>query len=170
MIAPPTPPLFREEQRFSQPWLWLFIAGMDLVCAFAFLGPVAASGQMPPLRGGDITAMVFTFFLCLAITLLFLLLKLTTEVRPEGLSVRFTPLMAKPVIIPFHTVKSYHIRTYRPILEYGGWGIKRGIGGQAYNVSGNKGLQLELNDGKKILIGTRQPERLKLAVDGAANR
>jgi hypothetical protein len=33
--------------------------------------------------------------------------------------------------------------------------------GKAFNVSGNKGLQLEFNDGRKLLIGTSKPEELE---------
>jgi hypothetical protein len=52
-------------------------------------------------------------------------------------------------------------------MGYGGWGIKRGIGGLAYNVSGNQGLQLVLTDGRKILIGTQKPEQFINAMSSA---
>ena len=32
--------------------------------------------------------------------------------------------------------------------------------GKAYNVSGNRGLQLELSSGKKILIGSQRADEL----------
>jgi hypothetical protein len=34
----------------------------------------------------------------------------------------------------------------------------------AYNVSGNRGLQLELTNGKKILLGTQRPEEIAQAL------
>ncbi len=40
-------------------------------------------------------------------------------------------------------------------------GIRYGPKGTAYNVSGKIGLQLELKNGKKILIGTRKPEEIE---------
>ncbi|MES2389410.1 MAG: hypothetical protein V4543_15515, partial [Bacteroidota bacterium] len=62
------------------------------------------------------------------------------------------------------TAKAY-IRTYSPMGEYGGWGIRYGINkGWLYNVSGNMGLQLELLDGKKVLIGTRKPDEIIAAL------
>ena len=50
--------------------------------------------------------------------------------------------------------------------EYGGWGIrtislKKNI---AYTISGDKGLQIELKDGKKILLGTQNPEEVEKIV------
>ncbi len=59
---------------------------------------------------------------------------------------------------------------YRPILEYGGWGIRYGLRGRAYNVSGNRGLRVELTNGKHILFGSAKPEELKLALDNMMGR
>ena len=62
----------------------------------------------------------------------------------------------------------WEARTYRPILEYGGWGIRYTMGrGWAYNVSGNQGVQLELASGKRILIGSQRAEELARAIGEA---
>jgi hypothetical protein len=59
-------------------------------------------------------------------------------------------------------IVSWDARTYRPILEYGGWGIRYSPFGKgwAYNISGNQGVQLELMNGKRILIGSQRAEEL----------
>jgi hypothetical protein len=51
---------------------------------------------------------------------------------------------------------------YNPIRDYGGWGIwyGRGSKGNAYNVSGNKGVLLTTCDGAKVLIGSRDTKVL----------
>jgi hypothetical protein len=36
--------------------------------------------------------------------------------------------------------------------------------GMAYTVSGNRGVQIELTSGRKILIGSRRPEELAAAI------
>ena len=66
--------------------------------------------------------------------------------------------------IAFKELKGYKVRAYRPILEYGGWGIRFGLKGKAYNVSGNRGVQLELTNGKRLLIGSQRPEELWQAI------
>jgi len=55
-------------------------------------------------------------------------------------------------------------REYKPIREYGGWGIRYVIGGIAYNVYGNKGVQLILKNKKKVLVGTQKPEEFYQAI------
>ncbi|MDI6783925.1 MAG: DUF6141 family protein, partial [bacterium] len=93
---------------------------------------------------------------------LFSILKLTTEVHEDGIYIRFEPFVRKKIL--FSEMKQYTARTYRPIREYGGWGIRYGWKGTAYNVSGNRGVQLELNNGKRILIGSQRPEELVRAI------
>lgn len=64
----------------------------------------------------------------------------------------------------------YEIRKYNAIRDYGGWGVKRKLRwGRAYNVSGNIGLQIYLNNGKKVLFGTQKPQAMIYAMDAAAS-
>ncbi len=39
-------------------------------------------------------------------------------------------------------MNEFYARKYRPIREYGGWGIRYGWNGRAYSTSGNEGVQL----------------------------
>ena len=63
-------------------------------------------------------------------------------------------------------LKKSFVRQYSPIAEYGGWGLRYGFlgKGKAFNVSGDKGLQLEFMDNKKLLIGTSKPDELTEAL------
>jgi hypothetical protein len=93
---------------------------------------------------------------------LFYNLRLITEVREQGLYIRFYPLRSK--IIPYSMITSCEARTYKPLSEYGGWGIKYGPAGWAYNISGDRGAQLLLADDKRILIGSQRAEELANAI------
>lgn len=57
------------------------------------------------------------------------------------------------------------VRTYNPIGEFGGWGLRGAGKDRAFNISGNQGLQLEFKDHKKLLIGTRQAEAITKALE-----
>ena len=99
---------------------------------------------------------------------LFYLLKLITRVDAKGVHVRFFPLTHKQ--IPFENRTSCQARTYRPIREYGGWGIRFSRKGRAYNVSGNQGVQLTFKQGKPLLIGSQKPEELAAAINSHITR
>jgi hypothetical protein len=96
---------------------------------------------------------------------LFWVLKLETEVRPDGLYVRYFPFHIHFKRFGAEDFSEYYARTYRPIREYGGWGIRCSFGkGKAYNVSGNKGVQLVFKSGKRLLIGSQRDEELEEAI------
>jgi hypothetical protein len=95
---------------------------------------------------------------------------LTTEVRPSGLFVRYFPFHRRFQQIPLEGVRSCVSRVYRPIREYGGWGIRIGMAKKAYNVSGNRGVELEFEGGRKLLIGSSKPDQLASAIESIRRR
>jgi hypothetical protein len=103
----------------------------------------------------------------IAVTILFFISKLETEVRTDGLYVRFYPLHIGFKKFTREELAEFYFRTYKPIREYGGWGIRCSFTGKgkAYNVSGNRGVQLVLTNGKKLLIGSQKPDELTAAID-----
>jgi hypothetical protein len=101
---------------------------------------------------------------------LFYSFKLVTEVRYDGLYVRFFPLHFHAHKISFEEIKTYEIRKYSALKEYGGYGIRYGKNGKAYNISGNRGVQFEFLDGKRLLIGTQKPEELIQALDTVSGK
>ena len=109
-----------------------------------------------------------SFLLTAGIALLFYVLKLVTRVDRDGVHVRFYPLTSRR--IPFDDLIACHARTYRPIREYGGWGIRFSRKGMAYNVSGNQGVQLELRQGRPLLIGSQHADVLANTIDQYLNR
>lgn len=151
---------FREEQRFDQWWLWLLVlvpTGMMWYGAVQQLIFGKAFGDNPTSDTGmSILLVLFGVLL----PLFMYSLKLITEVRQDGLYVRFYPFHLSFRHYPYESINSYSVREYSPLKEYGGWGIRYGRKGMAYNVSGNLGVQLEFKGGKSLLVGSQKPEEL----------
>lgn len=146
---------FSEKQKFRQWWLWILLAGVLIV-------PIVLTLRSKPATGSMITDMLIGAAVPALIIVLFAIMELRTSVNADGIYYRFFPLHFHVHIIKWDEVKKAYTRPYSPIGEYGGWGIRMGLGGKgkAYNVSGNIGLQIELNTGKKILIGTQRPDEI----------
>ena len=93
-------------------------------------------------------------------------MELNTEIDDGKISFRYKPFHVKPRIIYWDEISDFYIREFRPIREYGGHGIQRRLKtGRAFTVSGNKGLPLVLEDGKKILIGTNKTKELAMVIE-----
>ncbi|MHC4911405.1 MAG: DUF6141 family protein [Planctomycetota bacterium] len=167
MMDDETNVIFREVQRFGL-WLrWMIAISMVFAVVIdCFALQEKASQQAPPKILPIILLIAVGILLPIAIAVLFWLLKLQTEVRTDGLYVRFFPFHINFKIFTAEDLSEHYARTYRPILEYGGWGIRCGWrGGRAYNVSGNQGVQLVLKDGKRLLIGSQRAEELAEALN-----
>ena len=163
--------IFREVQHFRQKWIWaiLLIAtvGPGLVItygAFKQLVYNVPMGNHPASNGTVILTTLMFWLIMLGLLGLFAFSRLITEVRSDGLYVRFIPFHFRYQKIKFDEVQSYEARTYHPIGEYGGWGIRYGVRGKAYNVSGNRGVEFTYRNGKHLLIGSQQADELAKAI------
>ena len=105
---------------------------------------------------------LFALFLPIFSGMISILLCLITEIKGDSIHIKFSPFTTR--IIPFSEIIKYEIRQYRPIIEYGGWGIRFNKSGKAYTVSGNIGIQIQMSTGKGILIGTQQPNEFLQAM------
>ncbi len=153
--------LFKEKQKFRQWWMWLILLSVNIFFLYGIYRQVVMGktfGDNPMSNAALIIVTVLTF----GITLLFQAFRLETIIKKDGIYVRFFPFHLRYNHYAWHDLTRCFVRKYSPLREYGGWGIRIGLGGKgkAYNVSGNQGLQLEFTTGKRLLIGTNKPEEV----------
>ena len=141
---------FREEQRFRQPWLWLIVLGAAGIAWYAAVGQLVLGRPFGDRPASDGLLLVFLLAFGVGLPLFFRALRLVTVVDAGGVHFRFIPFQMAARVIPPEYISSYAARTYRPLVEYGGWGIRSGRGGDAYNVSGDRGVQFVLAGGKRV--------------------
>ena len=156
-------------QQFRQAWIWLLIVLLVGIAWYGFLQQIVLGKPFGGNPALDLMMWIFWIVFGVGLPLLFYFVKLIVKVKEDGIHIRFFPLHSR--LILFKNLKSYEVRQYRPILDYGGWGIRWRPGkGWAYNVSGNRGVQLELADGKQLLIGSQNPEKLAQMIGKAMNK
>lgn len=148
---------FVEEQVFPRKFILL-------VPIPAVLAVVAVWGESRSGEEATPAAVVPTITaVSLAVLVWMYRMKLITTVSGGTVNLRFQGLF-KTRSIEIREIESAEAREYRPLVEYGGWGIKGGKAGWAYNVHGNRGVQLKLRDGKHLLIGSQRPGELEKAI------
>lgn len=150
--------VFKEEQRFTQSWLILVLAvstivPITLICKKYFAKHSAMT----------ISEFVISIMSIVAITSLIFIFKLTTIIDEKGIQYKFFPFHFNSKIISWDKILKAYVKTYDPIGDFGGWGLKGGFlwnkkKGKAINVSGDIGIQLELKSGKKLLLGTKKQD------------
>jgi len=103
------------------------------------------------------------FAVALVVAVWFLRLKIETEVRDDGLFICFVWLWPERTI-PWDQIRSVETRTYRPIRDFGGWGVRWAARGIVYHARGNRGVRLVLASGERVLVGSQRPDELARAI------
>lgn len=126
-------------------------------------GSAGAQGSMSAARAGAVVGVVLLF--PALITALFT--RLDVEVRPNQLFIAFGPLHLIRKRIPLADIESVRGLTYRPIREFGGWGIRPRGSRTAWTIRGNQAVRVTLQTGKEVYVGSRFPQRLEERIRSA---
>jgi hypothetical protein len=158
--------LYKEEQRFTQWWIWLLICLSFLVPAILLAIEISEQGIANELLVSFIVVVVTGLLVIIGVRTM----KLQTQVTTESIRLRFPPFFIKWKHFDKNDIEKYEVRSYKPIAEYGGWGVRfRNRSNRAYNVKGKQGLQLHLINGKKVLIGTQRKQAIAYAMEKLMN-
>ncbi len=176
MTGPVGDVLFRESQSFRQFWLWFVIVAITgVLCAVLLWGSYVQFVEGRPWGDKpmpDIGLAVITSLSVLGSVLLivwFLYMRMTTEVYENGVRLRFRGLLVDR-FLPWERLDRYSACTYRPLIEFGGWGV-RGIGKKrALNVSGDRGVRLIHGGDHELMVGSRRPDELAAAIEKASGK
>ena len=141
--------LYEEVQKVSPLLAALVIGFIALV-----IGAVATWTPEHELRE-SLPFLFAPFFLALT---LFLTLKMRTRVDGAGVHIRTLYVVRRS--LPFADLESAEAVAYRPLRDYGGWGLRISPKGKAYNMRGSRGVQLKLKDGGNVLVGSQRSEEL----------
>ncbi len=151
---------FSEKQRFKKYWVWLILFGLNGLFIFGLIKQVILGYQFGDKPMSNMGLIVVTI-LALLLSVLFFNFRLETNITTDGIYVRFFPFQLKFKFYSWKKIDQSFVREYHPIAEFGGWGIRGFSKNRAFNVSGNKGIQLIMQDGSKILIGTNKADEAK---------
>ncbi|WP_372918752.1 hypothetical protein [Salegentibacter sp.] len=156
--------IFEERQSFRQWWLFLILGVVILVISIQLFRKQAIFSEQE-----KIMLIFFALVPGILVSLLIFSMSLNTRIDSTGIKVKWKPLSFFKKQYSWNEISQVYVRTYAPIREYGGWGL-RGFGvNKAWNVSGNSGIQIKTKSGKKFLIGTREPEQAKQVLTRYSN-
>ena len=150
--------VYREEQNFD--WRVYVLLSLVLLTCWSIVPfiPVSNTTRTVLVLASGI---VPTF-------LLLCLLRMTTEVTPTGIVVWFGWIPTYRRAVPIDGVTLVEVITYRPLRDYGGWGIRYGRDGEhVMSARGDQGVRIHMTDGSRLVIGTQRPTELAQAIQGA---
>ncbi|MRI00386.1 hypothetical protein GH721_07520 [Kriegella sp. EG-1] len=159
--------VFNETQRFNQWWLWLLllaILGLVIYQSYHHFSNFEESVK-------NSVGLIIGIFTIVPVILLFVSMRLITAIDEVGIHYQFIPFQFSKKTIRWSEIIECYIRKYKPISEYGGWGFRGTFSkNKAYNVRGNKGIQIELKTKEKILIGTQNEKEVEQVIHRYFNK
>jgi len=160
---------FREVQRPRQYWLKALVYALGFFAWYALAQQIIFDKPIGDNSVPDAVIWLIWLLVGLALPLLFYRSRLIVEVRSDHLFISYIPFARRS--IHCSEIVDFQARSYHPIKEYGGWGVRRMPGNKrAYNISGDQGVELELADGQTIMIGSQRPEDLARALNNACRQ
>ena len=101
----------------------------------------------------------------IGILLLFFYGGMRTRVNRDGIAIRYGLAGIRVFRCRFDEIAGIRIRSFAPLAEFGGYGIRARRGITAYFLAGGRGIQLNLPNRRSVLIGSSNPERLASAIE-----
>jgi hypothetical protein len=141
--------VFTEVQSFDQAWMWTLLGIGTMVLLLSLL-----------LAGQWGWAMIFAGAVLVMAMSVMSSFKLNTRIDDAGVHYRSHPFFIKTKTIPWEDIDQIYVRTYSPMLDYGGWGIRLGWKGWTYTIKGNQGIQIVRKNGRRVLVGTQKPDEV----------
>ncbi len=157
--------IFLEEQRMTKP---LVLVGLSVAFIAIGISIVNDWENISQNNAGEKIIAFGGFIILILVALFIFKLNLKTRIDEKGIHFQFYPIHFSYKLIAWNEISSCYVRQYNAIFEYGGWGFKNGFRkkiGRAYNTHGDIGLQIELKNGKKILIGTQKKSKIQRVID-----
>lgn len=148
--------LFREEQRFTQWFIWIFLIGLSCIPVYGIIQQVILKNTFGSKPMSDTGLFIFLIFM-LAFSYFFWMIKLRTTVTRDHIWIHLSPLAKRK--IPWRDVAKAEIVQYSPWIGYG-LRISPSYG-TVYNIKGNKGLLMVMKNGKKVMVGTQRSRELE---------
>jgi len=86
-------------------------------------------------------------------------------VSSEGITLRYGLMGIRIFRCQLSEIASIRIRSFAPLADFGGYGIRVGRGVTAYFLAGGTGVQLDLPSRRSVLIGSSNSARLAAVIE-----
>jgi hypothetical protein len=157
-------PVYHEEQRFRQAWVWLPVLGAAALAWWAFVQQILLDRPFGDDPSPDWGVWLLLLAIGVGLPLLFIRAALVLDVTAENILIRYRPFTRRTISLA--DIDGLEVREYNAIKEYGGWGLKGWSRDKvAYNVRGNRGVDLRLRDGRSVMLGSQRPHDLADAIE-----
>jgi hypothetical protein len=161
-------PVFREEQGFKEARVRSVLATAPVIFLALVVWQVVLGHPVRWLPFSNSRLIGWTIFIWL-IYFRLITVKLVTEVWPDELSISMRGLWRERRI-PLAQIEAIETTTFNAAQDFGGYGIRTIGPKKAYVASGNRGVSIQLNRGRTVVVGSKRPDDLARTIGQLISR
>ena len=161
---------YQEKQNFRNPGVWILLSvslipvnGVLLSGCYEQLIVGMPWGTEPMNDTSLIITTLVVLIFSLAIFSLFFMLELEIEIKDKSVNYQLYPFNKN--VIQFRDLQSWEVKSIKPIMGFGGYGLRITSKSKAYIINGKNALILKPKEGKQIVLDTKKPEATKNAME-----
>jgi hypothetical protein len=153
--------LLEEIQQFTKASARDFIKILLLIVLVA----LAVSLVIQKGRLTDYNKLLIVLLPILLVVNIILASRLLTQIRSDGIYVRFPPWQPGFAIFNWTDIAEVYVREYGGMKEFMGWGIRYAPRMIGYIVAGSSCIEIVLKNGSTVIITTHRREEVKAILD-----
>ena len=123
------------------------------ISTLAFNMSFNAAGAEP-----NIGPIIFHTIILILVAIALFGFRLETKIHNGNINIKYPILLNKD--IPISEIKSVETITYRPLRDFGGWGIRYSKRGMMYSAKGKKAVKITLKNDETLFIGSQRPDEI----------
>jgi hypothetical protein len=151
--------LYHEEQRKLPVWFRLVMLLVALPFWILFVQQALPGYPFGEKPAPDAALWILWLLFGIGLPVTIFSIKLVVWIDDQALHVKLVPFTTRR--IPLQQIVRLEVKSFHPLFDYGGYGGRWLPGwGWAFVMDGNRGVLLDLADGKKLMIGSQTPEKL----------
>lgn len=155
--------IFQEKQYFDK-WMWFFVlaGAMIMINVGTLLTLFFAIPEIPSvlLMLAGVPVLIFAI-----IGFVFSKMEMTTEIRHDGLYIKYRPTQRVFRNYPFENIESYERSKGGVIDGLNSWRVRRYPNKISYLCGSHEKVLIRLSNGKSLLIDSKRPDELIAAID-----
>ena len=113
----------------------------------------------------DFGNMIAPIIILMSVFLLLWNVRLNWSISKTEFSFTFFPFVLKRRTFPMEEVEDIQVMKINSLMEFGGWGLRRGKLGKAYTTSGNYILHIKFKQGTPINVSVLRPQQARDFLD-----
>ncbi|NBC02729.1 MAG: hypothetical protein GVY20_03395 [Bacteroidetes bacterium] len=145
--------------------MWIIVIGIALFLWYSVYQQIILGNPIGNNPAPNLVLIVIWLVIGIGFPLVLYSMKLIIKIDSENFSFRLFPLHFRMHSYRLANIETMEVVTYRPILDFGGWGIRWGRKGKGYIISGKKGVKVHFRTGRPVYFSSDEPEEVVRAYE-----